>query len=185
VLILVHYWRSAYKRPLGYLAFAVTFLHIVNNKNLLLQNCPITRKDIMAAKDILGPDMSSLKGKTVRGASLPVDIKNMSLVPATAVMLCYRDVTLCGDIIFLNKILFLMTVSRDLKFGTVKRIQNQKGPMILKAIKAVTKIYQRCGFKITNLLMDGQFEPIRCNLSGLHITLNTVSNAEYIHKIER
>ena len=31
----------------------------------LLPNCPITRDDIRAAKDIFGPDVGGLKGKTV------------------------------------------------------------------------------------------------------------------------
>ena len=35
-----------------------TFLHIVDNN--LLQNCPITRKDILAAEHIFGPDVRSV-----------------------------------------------------------------------------------------------------------------------------
>jgi hypothetical protein len=39
------------------------FIKIVDNK--LLQNCPINRHDIIAAEHIFGPDVGSLKGKTV------------------------------------------------------------------------------------------------------------------------
>jgi transposase InsO family protein len=38
------------------------FLQIIENN--LLPNCPITRSDILAAEDIFGPDVGSLKGKT-------------------------------------------------------------------------------------------------------------------------
>ena len=31
-----------------------------------LQNCPVTRRDIHIAKDIYGPNLGSLKGKTTR-----------------------------------------------------------------------------------------------------------------------
>ena len=39
------------------------FLHFVDNN--LIPNCPITRLDILAAEHILGPNLGSLKGKTV------------------------------------------------------------------------------------------------------------------------
>jgi hypothetical protein len=40
------------------------FLRIVARNQL--PNCPITRDDILAAEDIFGPDIGSLKGKTTR-----------------------------------------------------------------------------------------------------------------------
>ncbi len=40
------------------------FLKIVEGG--MMQNCPITRADIAAAEDIFGPNLGSLKGKTVR-----------------------------------------------------------------------------------------------------------------------
>ena len=41
-----------------------TYLKIIENN--LLPNCPITRRDIIAAENIFGPDVGALKGKTVR-----------------------------------------------------------------------------------------------------------------------
>ena len=40
------------------------FIRIVTSNQL--PNCPITKADIMAAEHIFGPDVGSLKGKTVR-----------------------------------------------------------------------------------------------------------------------
>jgi hypothetical protein len=40
------------------------FLWIMEHN--LIPNCPIGRSNILAAKDILGPNVHSLKGKTVR-----------------------------------------------------------------------------------------------------------------------
>jgi hypothetical protein len=42
---------------------ARSFLNIVE-KNLL-KDCPVTREDALAAEDIFGPNVGSLKGKTV------------------------------------------------------------------------------------------------------------------------
>jgi hypothetical protein len=41
-----------------------TYLKIVDEN--LLKNCPISRPDVLAAEDILVPNLGSLKGKTIR-----------------------------------------------------------------------------------------------------------------------
>ena len=38
-----------------------------------MPNCPDTKRDIEAAEDIFGPDVGSLKGKTVRRAPVNTD----------------------------------------------------------------------------------------------------------------
>ena len=43
----------------------------------------------------------------------------------------------------------------------------------------------RRGFKITHLLVDGEFEPLRGYMSSLAITLNTASHDEHVPDIER
>ena len=92
------------------------FLHIV--KENLLKNCPITTEDIMATEDILRPDLGSLRGKTVRRGGKHVVIDRQD-VPRT-IMDGYRNVTLCIDIMFVNKIAFLVMISRGIKFGMVE-----------------------------------------------------------------
>lgn len=78
------------------------FLEIVTNN--LLPNCPVTRNDILAAEDIFGPDVGSLKGKTVRrqGDQVRTAVAN---VPWD-LMERHKNVTLAGDIMYVNNIPF-------------------------------------------------------------------------------
>jgi hypothetical protein len=99
-------------------------------------------------------------------------------IPAS-IMSHYRDIALVGDIIFVNTIPFFVMISRHMKFGTAEMINNQKSPAILVAIKQVKAIYMRRGFNLTQLLMDGQFEPQRAEVAEMRITLNTVSADEH------
>ena len=41
-----------------------TFIDIIENN--LLPNCPVNRRDVLRAEQIFGPDIGSLKEKTVR-----------------------------------------------------------------------------------------------------------------------
>jgi hypothetical protein len=158
-----------------------TFLRIVDDN--LLPNCPITRKDILAAEHIFGPDVGSLKGKTVRRGAPHVDICTVD-IPASLISQ-YREVVLAADVMFVNNIPFFVTILRDIKFGTTKVLSNQKTPALKKALTQVLSIYKQRSFIVTTVLMVGQFEPLCGDLADLHLTLNTVSNDEHVPEVER
>jgi hypothetical protein len=99
-----------------------------------IRNCAITRQDIINAKDIFGPDLGSLKGKTVRKASDQVRSGGLVPIPATIMAHC-RKIVLCVDVMKVNKMPFLMSISRAIKFGTVAWLKNAKAETILRHIR--------------------------------------------------
>ena len=147
-----------------------------------MTNCPVTRRDIEIAEDIFGPDIGSRKGKTVHRGGERVDT-HMVDIPAT-VLRHYKNDTLAGDIMFVNKIPFFMTISRHLRFGTAENIANQKQKTLLASVKQVKSTYIKRGFNLTHILMDGQFDLRRADLADIKITLNTMSNDEHVPEIE-
>jgi hypothetical protein len=101
-------------------------------------------------------------------------------------MNCYKQVTMAGDIMKINKIPFMMTISRHIKFGTNEKLENMKKETLVQCIRNIRAVYSmRLGFKITHILMDGQFETLRGDLAEMQITLNTVSNDKHVPEIER
>jgi hypothetical protein len=70
---------------------------------------PISRTDIAATERIFGPNLGALKGKTTKRASVPVEGR-IDGVPAS-IMEHHQQVTLAMDIMFVNKIPFLTTMS--------------------------------------------------------------------------
>ena len=97
----------------------------------------------------------------------------------------YHRLTLAANILKVNGVAFLASISRAIKFGTVELLANQKMVTVLAAVKNIHKLCSQRGFKINVMLMDGEFESIRGELSALGITLNTVSRDEHVSDAER
>jgi hypothetical protein len=91
-------------------------------KSKLIANCPVGRADIMAAEEIFGTNLGALKGKTVYRSGVPISGQIKGVPPA--ILKHYQKVILSIDIIFMNKIPMLLTVSCRLYFGTVENLAN-------------------------------------------------------------
>ena len=158
-----------------------TFTRIVTNN--LLPNCPYTRQDIQAAEDIFGPDLGSIKGKTVRRS--PRLVRTAPVSVPSDVMSRYRKITLAVDIMYVDKIPFLVTLSRNIRFGTVEVLADRKQHTIVRAIKNVQALYVPRGFTVETALMDGEFVALRGDLAELGITINETAADEHVGDIER
>ena len=64
---------------------------------------------------------------------------------------------------------FLMTISRHNKFGSAGKLDSTKNGHILKHFKALIGAYITRGFKLIIMLADNQFDPMRGDLSDLHV----------------
>ena len=153
-------------------------------ENNLIPNCPVTRRDIVAAEHILGPDVGSLKGKTARRRPLGVGLYNHASIPA-GIVEQYQDVIIAVDVLYVNKLPFIATISRYIRFGTVEYLRNQKSATLIEHVKQVNRLYRQRGFRPLYALMDGQFEPLRGDLADMGIQLNIISNDEHVPEIER
>eukprot|EP00980_Cylindrotheca_fusiformis_P013967 scaffold3632_cov158-Cylindrotheca_fusiformis.AAC.1 len=144
-----------------------------------LKNCPVTRSDVDAADDIFGTNIGSLKGKTVHRPNPHVQA-GVDPVPPE-ILQVHRSVILAIDIMFVNKIPFLVTTSRNLHFGTIEALQNRQVTSISKKIKSVVKLYTHRGFHVGQILADPEFEPIRPDFP----MLNCCGADEHVPEIER
>ena len=148
-----------------------------------IPNCPITVQDIKTAEIIYGPDVGSLKGKTVRKKS-PVVRPISSDIPL-GIMDKYKDVTLSIDVMKINGIPFFNTISRHIKFGSSGKLDNLQNSTIVSHLKIIMNVYCVRGFRVTIVLADNQFESMRGDIADLGAIVNVVSRDEHVPEIER
>ena len=157
------------------------FIRILKESSL--PNCPVTPRDVVIANRLFGPDVGALKGKTTRrgppivDSPVPVDI--------THILKYYGEVTLCIDLMYVNKVPLLVTLSRNVKFGTVEAVKDRKETTLMKSITTVVTLYRKAGFTVTTALMDSEFVPLCGGLAEIGITLNETSRDEHVGDVER
>ena len=147
-----------------------------------LPNCPVTPRDVIIANKVFGPDVGALKGKTTR-RNPPIVDSPMS-VDTTSILEHYGEITLCVDLMYVNKVPLLVRLSRNIKFGMMEAVTDRKEASLLKCIKGVVALYRMAGFRVTVALMDGKFVPLRGGLAELGLRLNETSRDEHVGDIE-
>ena len=87
-----------------------------------------------------------MKGKITRTKPKPVVI-NYLVMPKN-ILENNKTITLSIDIMFVNKIPFVTTIIRHIKFTTVEAIQKRTKLQLSESIKNVIAIYTQRGFKV-------------------------------------
>src|SRR5210317_1873698 len=121
----------------------------------MINNCPITIEDINIAEKIFGKDIYALKGKTTKQKPISVVTDYISI--PTEQLNVHKDVTITADVLFVQKILFLISMSRKIKFTTMEVLDNRKVSTMEKCFESIINFYKHRTFNITTLLMDMEF----------------------------
>ena len=152
-------------------------------QNNMIPSCPITKEDIIQAEDILGPNLVSLKGKTVRKSPERVVLNSLDNLP-NELLTEHGNVTIAIDIMYINGIPFMMTTSQAIHFGTAEMIKNEMKWTIIKSIQQIIDTYHGRGFKIKHILGDRQFKCIKSHMELQGFNLNITGRDEHVPEIE-
>lgn len=154
---------------------------IVNKR--LIPNCMVTEQDIINASQIFGPDVGALKGKTGRTKEPHVSMEVRPIPPE--LMERHREVVLCIDVMYVNNIAFLVSVSRAIRFCTAEALANRRNETLLVGMSRIKAAYSTRGFMANRVLADNEFEVLRPGLAGMGVLLNCVARDEHVPEVER
>ena len=121
----------------------------------LLKNCPVVPEDIYIANSMFGPSVPVLKGNTVRSQPDRVRLSLLPIPPGLSNL--QRQVTLCADVLHVNPIPFLITISEHLGYTTVEALEGVRGNHLLDALRNTKSIYNNRGFTIQFATLDNTF----------------------------
>lgn len=147
----------------------------------LLPNCPVTVDDIRNAHTIFGPDLASLRGKTVRRK--PEHVRTDYVAIPKDIIAMNADVTLVADVMFVNGIAFLVTLSRRINLITIEHAPTRTATQLSNLLQRVVQVYLRAGFHPRTIMMDMEFDKVKDKMPSL--VVNTTAAREHVAEIER
>ena len=83
----------------------------------MIRDSPVTLADVDLIEKVYGKDVPTIKGKTTRVA--PTTVKFETIHIPRELRMAKSNVKLCIDAMYVNKMPFLTTISRNIKFRTV------------------------------------------------------------------
>jgi hypothetical protein len=149
----------------------------------LINNCPVNLEDITIAEDIWGKDIGALKGKTTR--KKPIQVKE-SFIPIPKELISkHKSVVLSADVMFVNKMPFLVSISKNIKFTTGERLAGRKLNLLAKGLDHIVEYYARKGFAVRSICIDPELAEVREEMKNKQVEINTAAAKEHVPAIER
>ena len=114
-----------------------------------IDNSDLTARDVHIALDIWGPDLQGLKGRTTAKKPAPI-ITQPIHVPQSVDQFIYVD------IMFVNGIPYLVSVSDPMEYSLVTKLANKNQWTILKALRRHISEYTKFDYKVHKVYVDGE-----------------------------
>ena len=149
-----------------------------------IANLPITTADITLAEKIFGKDLGTLKGKTTKSKPMPIIRDNIETPPEIGDSRSSWE--LYVDIMFVNKMPYLTTITGALYYRTAIPMLNRKADEIYATLDKVLRLYNAEGYTISDVHADNEFRPLLESLQDeLHATLHFSPAGGHVPQAER
>lgn len=155
------------------------FMGMVRNK--MIKNCPVSPVAIANAYKIFGPDLAGVRGKTTRTATERAEMEYVA-IPRDLLNL-HKNVVVSADVMFVNGMPFLVTVTRAIKLITIKYLERRTAKQLSLCLNRIIQLYLKGGFHVKTFYMDGEFEKIKTHMP--QVDINTTRANEHVGKVER
>jgi hypothetical protein len=95
----------------------------------------------------------------------------------------HKYLTLVADVMFVNVLPFLVTLSRGISLVTIEYLPSRTAKRLVHTLRRVFRVYGTGGYVIQTTLMDIEFDKLKPMLP--EIALNTTAAREHEGMVER
>ena len=116
-----------------------------------------------------------------KGVKMDRTTKDLAAPVPPTIMEYYSNIHLDIDILFVNKIPFLLATSRDIGFIHCKAMLSSTGKRIRNELQQIVIDYEARRFKVISMFGDGAFKPIvDWARTKLHVDLVTLAANSHV-----
>jgi hypothetical protein len=144
-------------------------------------NCPLSPTTVLNANRIFDPDLAGVRGQMVRRP--PESVMTNHVQTPRALLEQHQRVTLAVDVMFMNELPFLVSVSRGLNLVTAEYTPSCTAKQLAADITKGVDLYLCGGFHVGTVLTDNEFKKLR-NLMLIFI-VTTTATKEHVPEVER
>ena len=99
------------------------------------------------------------------------------------IMSKYRDITVCADVMKTNRVRFFMSIFKSILFCIAEYCDNGKEDTFMICTRNIQRLAAKCGFRVVQFNMDGEFASLRTNTYNLLI--NIASHEDHVLEAEK
>ena len=94
-----------------------------------------------------------------------------------------KELEVSTDIIFINKLPFLVSISRRLKFTTIEYLSSKNKKALVTPINKIVSYYRSHGLHVVIMFVDPEFKSLEEKLVSTN--LNTTEACDHVPEVER
>ena len=124
----------------------------------MIFNCPVTFDDVKKAKLISGTDITPFKNKSLscNPASVVIDYVEIP----REILESRKELEVSTDIMFINKLLFLVSITGRLKFITIEYLSSKNKIALVTPINRIVSYYKSHGLHVSTMFIDPEFQSL-------------------------
>ena len=121
----------------------------------MIFNFPVTFDDVKNPKIVFGPDFTLLKGKPVRCKPVSIVIDYVDI--PREILKSRKELEVSTDVMFVNKLPFLVSIIRGMKFTTIEYLSSDIDIELLSSINKIVSYYKSHGLHVGMMYDDPEF----------------------------